>query len=246
MPFREGQPTLIGFMGIPIVTKAAKTRLFGGPYIRFYNMFEVISYLYMAGAILGRARRSKLSILAKMLSVPGTEKETVDWLREQAKKRLKQFRTEVGKEPDTFNEFILFRELESAIGLSMNDWFKAYADGNRRIMKAADEKVPLEKAEPIIKMFQLEGIGFGSSFPELTEKLYRNTFEKVDRDSWVEARKYGLAISEEPTIISLEEQEEIVLQMVAGYASEYYPELLDQLDLRKFIEEEIKKSKGEA
>ena len=238
MPYKEGQPTLIGFLGIPIVTKVAKTRFFGGPYIRFYNMFEVISYLYMSGAVLGRARRSKLSILAKMVSIPGREKEFLNWLQKQAKERLEKFTNEVGKEPDTFNEFILFKELESAIGVSMEDWFEAYTKGDTKIMKAADEKVPLEEAEPTIKTFQLEGIGFGSAFPELTEKLYRNTFEKVDRDSWIEARKYGLAISEEPTIISLEEQEEIVLQMVAAYALEYYPELLDPLDLRGYVAEE--------
>lgn len=236
MPFREGQPTLIGFIGIPIVTKVAKTRFFGGPYIRFYNMFEVISYLYMAGAILGRARRSKLSILAKMISIPGREKEFLNWLQKQAKERLEKFRSEVGKEPDTFNEFILLRELKEA-GIGIEESFEAYQRGDMSMMKAADEKVPLKDAEPLIKSYQLEGIGFGSAFPELTEKLYRNTFEKVDRDSWVEARKYGLAISEEPTIISLEEQEEIVLQMVAGYASEYYPELLDLLDLREYLEE---------
>ena len=236
MPFREGQPTLIGFIGIPIVTKVAKTRLFGGPYIRFYDLCAVLSYLYTSGAILGRARRNKLSILAKMLSVPGTEKENMNWLQEQAKERLEKFRNELGKEPDTFNEFILFKELESAIGVSMEDWFEAHTKGNTKIMKVADEKVPLKKAEPNIKWFGLEGIGFGSSFPELTEKMYRNTFEKIDRDSWIEARKHGLAISEEPTIISLEEQEEIVLQMVAGYASEYYPELLDPLDLRGYLE----------
>jgi len=237
MPFREGQPTLIGFLSIPIVTKVAKTRLFGKPYIRFYNMFEVISYLYMSGAVLGRARCSKLSILAKMFSIPGREKEFMDLLQKQAKERLEKFRNEVGKEPDTFNDFILFKELESAIGGRMEDWFEAYTKGDKKIMKAFDEKVPLEEAEPHIKSFQLEGIGFGGAFPELTEKLYRNTFEKVDRDSWVEARKYGLAISEEPTIISLEEQEEMVLQMVAAYTSEYYPELLDPLDLAGYVEE---------
>lgn len=237
MPFREGQPTLIGFMGIPIVTKAAKTRFIGGPYMRFYNLFEVISYLYMSGAILGRARRNKFSILAKILVVPGTDvNEFIEFLQEEAKNRLEQFVNEVGKEPNTFFEFILIKELEKA-GINIGDSFEAYMHGDKSVIKAADEKVPLQAAEPIIKKFQLEGIGFGSAFPELTEKLYRNTFEKVDRDSWVEARKYGLAISEEPTIISLEEQEEIVLQMVAGYASEYYPELLDTLDLRQYLEQ---------
>lgn len=238
MPYKEGQRTLMGFLGIPIVTKVAKTRLFRGPYIRFYNLFEVLSYLYMTGAILGRARRDNITELAKMFSMPGGEEEFMNWLQKQAKERLDTFRNEVGKEPDTFNEFILFKEFESAIGLSMEDWFKAYADGNTRIMRVADEKVPLEKAEPVIKEFQLEGIGFGSSFPELTEKMYRNAFENIDMDLWSKHRAHGLAIPEKPTIISLEEQEEIVLQMVATYTSEFYSELLDPLDLRGYIDTE--------
>jgi len=235
MPYKEGQSTLMGYLGIPIVTKVAKTRLFGGPYIRFYDLCAVLSYLYTTGAILGRARRSKLSILAKMLAVPGTEKENINWLQEHAKERLEKFRHELGKEPDTFNEFILFKELESAIGVSMEDWFEAHTKGNPKIMKVADEKVPLEEAEPVIKLFAAQGIGFGSSFPELTEKMYRNTFENIDLDVWADARAHGLAISEKPTMLSLEEQEEIVLQMVAAYTSEYYPELLDSLELRSYL-----------
>jgi len=239
MPWKEGQSTLMGFLGIPIVTKVAKTRLFGGPYIRFYNLCEVLSYLYTTGAILGRTKRDKLTELAKLFSIPGTEEENMNWLQEQAKERLEKFRNEVGKEPDTFNEFILFKELESAIGLSMEDWFKAYADGNTRIMRVADEKVPLEKAELSIKLFGLEGVGFGISFPELTEKMYRNSYENIDMDMWSKHRAHGLAIPEKPTIISLEEQEKTVVQMVAAYASEYYPELLDPLDLRGYLDAEV-------
>jgi hypothetical protein len=239
MPYKEGQPTLMGFMGIPVVTKVAKTRLFGGPYISFYDLCAVLSYLYTIGAILGRARRSKLNILAKMLSFPGTDiNEFIEFLKEKAKKRLDKFRSDVGKEPDRFDAFILFRELESVIGVSMGHWFEAYTEGNTKIMKAANEKVPLEKAEPIIKMFAMEGTGFGGSFPELTERMYRNAFENVDMEAWADARAHGLAISEKPTLLTLDEQEKLVLQMTAAYASEYYPELLEPLDLRVYLDVE--------
>ncbi len=227
MPYKEGQPTLMGFLGIPIVTKVAKTRLIGGPYIRFYNLFEVLSYLYMTGAILGRLRRDSITELGKMFSIPGREEELMNCLQKEAKERLVRFINEVGKKPDRFDEFILFREFESAVGLSLHDCFEAYAQGNKKVMRACDEKVPLEKAEPLIKAFQSEGIGFGISFPELTEKMYRNALENIDTDAWANARAHGLAIPEKPTTISLEEQEEIVLEMVAAYTSEYYPELLD-------------------
>jgi hypothetical protein len=236
MPYKEDQPTFIGSLSIPIVTKVAKTRPFGGPYIRFYDLCTVSSYLYTSGAILGRARRNKLSILAKLFSIPGTEKENMAGLQEEATKRLTKFKNEVGNEPDTFNEFILFRELESATGLGMEDWFKAYAEGDTKIMKIADEKVPLEKAEPSIKWFGLEGIGFGSSFPELTEKIYRNSYENIDMDVWAKHKAHGLAIPEKPDIVTLKEQEKSILGIVAAYTSEYYPELLDPLDLRSYLD----------
>ncbi len=224
MPDKETQQTFMGFIGIPIVTKVAKTRLFGGPYIHFYGYLMVYSYLYENGAILGRARRDKITELAKLFSIPGTEAENVNSLQEQAKARLEKFEGE----PNSFYMFFISGELEK-IDLSLS------ADLNV-LRKAFEEEWPLEKVEPLIKMYGLEGIGFGSSFPDLTEKIYRNSHESIDMDVWSEAREHGLFFPEEPARISLEEQEETILQMTATYASEYYPELVDPLDLRSYLD----------
>ncbi|GAG37230.1 unnamed protein product, partial [marine sediment metagenome] len=225
MPYKEEEPFLISYLGAPAVTNVIKTRLLGGPYISFHDFFLVLSYLYTTGAILGRARRSKLSILVKMLVVPGAEvNKFVKFLQENAKKRLEEFRNELGNEPDTFFEFIYFREVESALegaGLSLTDIVKINTRRKNKLIKAFDEKVALKKASPIITLYEEEGIGFGSAFPELTERMYRNAFENIDMDRWSEARAHGLTLSEKPTIISLEEQEDIVLSMVAAYVSEY-------------------------
>lgn len=247
MPYKKGQPSLMGVLGYVPVNKVAKKRLLGGPYIPFSDFCTVLCFMYESGAILGRARRDKLSILVKMLEAPGTRKAltkallmlqggTIEILRNEAKKRLDTFRSEVGKEPDTFFEFIQLRELERTIGLSLNDALKAYSGGDKRIMKALDDKVPLKEAEPHIKIFGLEGIGFGNSFPQLTERMYRNLHENIDMHVWSDARAHGLAIPEKPTQMTLEEQEEQILQMVAAYTSEYYPELLDPLDLRGHLD----------
>ena len=151
MPYKEGQPTLMGFLGTPVVTKVTKTPLFGAPYIRFRDLCEVQGYLYIVGATLWRVKRNELSTLAKMLAIPGSEDKYMNWLQEQARQRLFKFINEVGEEPDTFHEFILFKELASAIGLSMKDWFEASTNGNPKIEKEASTKIPLEMAEPGIK-----------------------------------------------------------------------------------------------
>ena len=54
-------------------------------------------------------------------------------------------------------------------------------------------------------------------------------------NEWAEARSFGLNIPEKQDIIPIEERENEILQTVASYATEYYPELLDQLDLRNYL-----------
>lgn len=223
MPYKEGQRTLMSYLGMEPMRKVVETRLFGGTYIRFSNFLLVASFLYESGAILGRAKRDNINELAKMVSVPGREEEFMNWLQEQAKKRLEK----IGEEPNSFYLFFVSGELEK-LGLSLSSDLRV-------LKKAFEEKWPFEKLEPFIKAFGIDGIGFGSSFPELTEKIYRNAHESIDSDIWSEARAYGVDIPEKPERISLEEREEIVLQMVAAYTSEFYPELLDSLDLRGYL-----------
>jgi hypothetical protein len=231
MPYKEGQPTLIGFLGMAPVMKVTKTRLFGGPYILFGAFLLVCSFLYENGAILGRAKSDKLTILAKLFPADlGKEESFINELQNVAQERLNEYKREFEKEPSSFLDIFYLLELKK-VGLSL-------ADTNlKTIRKASEEKYSLKQAEPYIKMFGLEGIGFGSCFPELTEKMYRKGHENINMDVWAEMREHGATLPEEPTIITLEEQEEIVLQMVAAYTSEYYPELLDPLDLRSYLEQ---------
>ena len=239
MLYKESQPTLMDFLGVLPVMKVTQKQRFGGFYIRLCSFFEVRLLQYECGAILGRARRDKLDILEKMLLIPGTKGKLMKLcvvLQGLAKERLNGFRQDISREPETFQEFILVRAFENK-GLSLTGWSGDEKE-TKKITEACDEKVPLEKAEPEIKMYGLEGIGFGSSLPELTEKIYRNACENVGVDVWSEARAHGLAVPEQRRILSLEEQEETVLQMVASYTSEYYSELLDPLDLRGYLKVE--------
>jgi hypothetical protein len=227
----------MGFLDMSAVMKVTQKQRFGGFYIRLCNFFEILSLQYECGAILGRARRNKLDILEKMLLIPGTKGKLMKLcvvLQGLAKERLDGFRKDVGREPETFLEFILVRAFENK-GLSLTGWSGDKKE-TKKMTEACDEKVPLEKAEPEIKMYGLEGIDFGSSFPELTEKMHRSAYENAGMDVWSEARAHGLDVPEQRRILSFEEQEETVLQMVASYTSEYYPDLLDPLDLRSYLE----------
>jgi hypothetical protein len=230
MPYKEGQPTLMGFLGMVPVQKMMKKPLFGESYIPFGATLFVCSFLYENGAILGRARSDKLTILAKLFPAdPGKEERFINEWQNVAQERLNEYKRGFEKEPSLFLDIYYLLELKK-VGLSLAD------TDLKTLRKASEEKILLKEAEPIIKMSGLEGIGFGSRFPKLTEKMYRKGHENINMDVWTEMREHGSSLPEKPTIITLEEQEKLVLQMVAGYTLEYYPELLDPLDLRGYLD----------
>jgi len=94
-------------------------------------------------------------------------------------------------------------------------------------------KVDLKMAEPDVMALLVQGIFFGASFPELTEEMFRKAMNTYG--DWVRTVGYGLKIDKEVKGISLEEVEEAVLQMVAVHTLEYYPELVERLDLGDFL-----------
>jgi len=253
MPYKKGQPTLIDYLGTEPVTRLAKQRFFGGRYLRYDDHYSILAFIYESGAVIGRARCDKLSILEKMFEAPWLGPEPIKFSQEEAKERLDAFREEVGRALHSFLEFILLKEVENIVKLtakydmgqligkgpvSMSDLNHGVRKRWEKIEEALNKKVPLVSAEFEIRMHGREGIGFGGSFPELTERMYRNLNETTDPLEWYKGRAFGLVpnIVREVPVISLEEREDNILKIVAFYASEYYPELLDPLDLRGYLD----------
>ena len=105
----------------------------------------------------------------------------------------------------------------------------------RQVAKVAKMKMPLKEIGLTIKYSMLEGIGFGSLLPGLTEHMYRESNDNIDIEQWEVWKEQGLKISESPTVIPLEEQEQTVLGMVATYAQAYFPELIEPLNLTEVL-----------
>lgn len=263
MPYKEGQLTFIDFLGYKPVMALAKKGLFGRPYLSFNAYCAVLASVYESAAVLGRAKCDKLSVLEKMLGVPWVGTDLIKSLQERAKERLDGFRKEKGREPHSFLEFIQVKQLENAISdvelkrlpSALYDMRRKGRSGERetdeikelrqrlfgskkveKLLKKFDMKVSLESAEPSIRLLGSEGIGFGSAFPELTERMRKNLHENIDMFGLPEAESYGLAIPKELPIMNLEEQEGEILQIVAVYTNRYWPEMLDLLDLRGHLE----------
>ena len=246
MPYKEGQPTLMQIFilaWIPL-KQVVRKKLSRKRYITMFYYSRTLAFQYETGALLGRAMRHKLDILHKMLVKPGTDiNRSIAFIQSEAKARLKKFTEQKGKEPDTFNDFIALTELEEAakvMGLSIDEdaYYQDPKSHLKNLGKLYSHEVALDDVYKNILNCSLYGIGFGSRFPELTVRMYKNTYENIDVNmkEWAEARSYRLNIPEKPDFIPLEEREKEILAIVAGYTGEYYPELLDPLDLRGQLE----------
>jgi hypothetical protein len=242
MPYKEGQPLLMGcFAWIPLKL-AVRKKLFGKRYITVFYYSQTLAFQYETGALLGCTMRDKLDIFHKMLVKPGTDiNRSIAFIHSEAKDRLKKFIEEESKEPDTFYDFIALKELEKAskvMGISIDDDYE-YKNRKRHfkdLRKLWGHELALDDVYKNILNCGLYGLGFGSSFPELTVRMYKNSYEDINMNKWAEARSHDLNIPEKPDIIPLEEREKEILQIVAAYTAEFYPELRDPLDLTGFNE----------
>ncbi len=218
--------SFIGYLTIPLVMKVVERKLLRGPVIRFSDFMQITSYLYECMALLGRAKRGVLPILVKILAAEGKEQDYIDYFQGLARDRLATYHSlSAGKEPSSF--FTLFYTTEFAKGgLVLGD-----PSHLKKMTKALREKGRLATLEPLMNALTNEGVGFGSAFPDLTEKLYRNSREGITENDFNELRQHWTDLPENPTIVGFEEQEDIVLSMTASYVADYFPHLLEPLGL---------------
>jgi len=193
--------------------------------------FLIMGYgLYMMGIAIGHAQRSKLETLLSLLydrpPKEGELESLTNDLVNLIEQRLDSYRSSYGKEPDSFADLFIRTELKDN-GLTFEMPPKSFEKAAKAKLLLKTEPGPLFEAE----MFILEGIAFGASFPELTENLWKRSYE-TDLSEWQKWRTRGLDIPEQPEPITLEEAERDFLHVVAVYVSQYVPELMKPLGLQ--------------
>ena len=213
-----------------------RKRLLGGPYLRFADFVSLSAYEFQAGALIALAKLDKLMILSQMVTVPGREREMLDWAKDLAKRRFDQYLDVYGQDP--WSLLFLFTATEYCKAGVLIPFAgvggRITRTHTKQVSEVAAVKIPLEDGLRKTEEAMLEGLGFGATFPELMEKWYREETEPIDEELWSQAAKRGL-LPETPTNTTLEEQEEVVLSIVAAYAQAYHPELVDALDLTDLV-----------
>jgi len=197
-----------------------KKRLFRAPYIRFKDYLGVYQLAFEVGVVLGYGFSDRLSILLKLIVRPAGQEEIMAVITRCGKQLLEE-----NKEPRTFLDLALLpeeRRFETVwrtpnIGRMQLDFIKAHY------------KIPVETAHIAIGSAAAKGIGLGSEYPQVVEKLWAVEHENPPTDAESEIwQQIGLS----PSKISLRARQAEVFAMVEGFASANFPELLPQLRLQ--------------
>jgi hypothetical protein len=200
-----------------------------------YDIFQVplifrSAYVFQIGAVLGRARHNNFELLMKLYVSPGREQEVCDKLRAQMIKTV----TDYGKEPESFSIFWLetrFSELYRSLLADITNG-KDLKNRIAQLKRLSQRKMRLGEAFPLLNDALIAGMSFGATYPELTERLWRHSYETyTDTTLWQKLRKAGLELSEQEKLMPLEEMEKNVLEQVAAYVDEYISELAEPLGL---------------
>ena len=213
--------SLIDEVARSIVAPAAKKRLFIPPHLPFVSYLGCYEVAFETGVVLGYSFRDRLATFAELFSQPGREQELVTFLQELAAQHL----TEVG-EPKGFIDLALRHE-ESRIKAK---WRESGINEAQIDYLTKHHRMPLEQALKNAGVAVSTGIGLGSAFPEMTERLWKVVYESpMNRDEWQRWRKAGLDVGDEvPEPLPLARRQEQLLLMVESFVSVTRPELLPQ------------------
>jgi hypothetical protein len=218
------QLSLVDEFARTILTPALKKGLFSKPYIPFRRYLGCYQMAFETGVVLGHMFCERMPTFAKLFSLPGREEELTGAIQELARNK----RSEA-------------KDADSLIGLGM------FAEENRIKTRWQQSGVTKEQIQAFANALKMEpeqayknlcgalstGIGFGSAFPEFTERLWKDAYEQpIPRDKWEDMKRLGVVSGDEiPPPYSITKREEELRSLVELYVSTSRPELLSDFRL---------------
>jgi len=209
--------TLAVYISLPQVTPLVQMKgLFSKhPYLTFSSVLYAGVWLFGQGAVIAYSRNSQKEILAKLWANPGGESESCDHLIATTKEIVEGY----GQPPESFIEFFT-----NTVGRGLG----ASNLTPEKMKELSSHTVRLGMAMEWMETWFRAGLGLGLTFPDLVEKMWRQSYEGISPEDQEQARQVGMEV---PENITLEEMVQIVLTIVAAYAREYVPEVIEPLKL---------------
>ena len=204
------------FLG-DLASRLVSKRLFGGYQMPLGSMVYAGLWVFQKGALLGRARRSSFQALASLVAQAGSDESVAQVMRQGAEERM---RRSSSSQVGTFWEFWCLTEYPTSPFGDLEAW---------KVL--GRKKVRLGEVLSRAPFWAADGIGFGAMFPDVTESLWRRSYEIADPEKWKRARQAGVALPKNETLLPLEEMEPQVLAEVRAFAQQNRPDLVGLLTL---------------
>ena len=222
-------PYLAGFILAPFVRKG----LLSGKWVPLGQCVVAAQLAYETGAVLGYRFRERMPSFAKLFCGPGRETEVVTYLKESAHAEMSSCRGE----GTTF--FGLRWEAEVALAMeAMRRAGRTRLTDTRDFHLIAGERIRPANASPRLQTARAKGIGLGCGLPQLTENLWRNSYElpmgEEDVRAVAQLRAHGLILPDRPPPYyreNLEAAQARVVSWLVPYVSHHCPEMLRELGL---------------
>jgi hypothetical protein len=216
--------TLIDEFVTSIIAPALKKRVFAASYIPFRRYLGCYQVAFETGAVLGYTFRDRLSTFAKLFCVPGREEELSMAMQELARQKI----SKVG-ETENFLGLAMFAE-EARITAN---WRESGITEKQIDHLSQRLKMTLEQAFKNLSGAVSTGIGFGSAFPELTERLWKAGYEReLMPDEWREYQRIGVVSGDDiPEPLPLIKRQGQLLSLVELFVSKTRPELLSEFQV---------------
>jgi hypothetical protein len=164
----ENKLLLVDELARTILAPALKKRLFSEPYIPFRRYLGCYQMAFETGLVLGYMFRDRMPSFARLFSMPGHEAELIGAIQELARDKLTE-----AQDADSFIGLAMYAE-ENRIKAN---WQQSGATEAQIEYTSKTLKMKPEQAYKNLWGAVSTGIGFGSAFPELTEKLWKDAYE---------------------------------------------------------------------
>ena len=205
-----GKLTLFSHLGSPVLDQVSKMGPAGQSYLSLSGLLHICAYLYETGAILGRARQDRLLELVSMSFAAEEMQYCLAELRHLLRRRLETS----GRYAHSFYTFYLHGAMRD-----MNINFDI--NGMREARNNIRDK---NEAGHFLEYAGAEGLLLGGWYPDLAEKMYGKGYG--EQEDIINETTRGVALLPEETgITSIREREQLILNKVCTYVSQYRPEL---------------------
>jgi hypothetical protein len=192
---------------------------FGGLHTKFFSFVLLCLDAYIKGAALGYTFRDKYDLLVSMMVKRDKVREHTVYLSNIARKRIDSYNQEITSVID----FFISTEL-SKDKLTFDDF-----------LKKAETKVKIEYMGPGIKLVFEEGTSFGSSYPEIANRII-SLERRTSSLDWEKAKILGHTFHINNLELDLEFLKKWAIHNLGIYVKEYFPELVIPLQLEATLE----------